>query len=50
MTSLRETRMMSLPRPRMEMHDYGKAATVLSIFKSKARRTLDVRVTTRTVS
>ncbi len=27
-----------------EMHDYAKAATVLSIFKSKARRTLDVKL------
>ena len=33
-----------------EMHDYGKAATVLSIFKSKARRTLGVKLKTRTVS
>ena len=38
------------PAEKKEMHDYGKAATVLSIFKSKARRTLGVKLKTRTVS
>jgi hypothetical protein len=33
-----------------EMHDFGKAATLLSIFKSKARRTLGFKLKTRTVS
>ena len=38
------------PAEKKEMHDYAKAATVLSIFKSKARRTLGVKLKTRTVS
>jgi hypothetical protein len=38
------------PAEKKEMHDYGKAATVLSIFKSKARRTLGIKLKTRTVS
>jgi hypothetical protein len=33
-----------------EMHELGKAATPLSIFKSKARRTLGFKLKTRTVS
>jgi hypothetical protein len=32
-----------------EMHDLGKAATVLSILKSKARRTLGVKLKARSV-
>jgi hypothetical protein len=31
-----------------EMHDFGKAATLLSILKSKARRTLGIKLKTRT--
>jgi hypothetical protein len=38
------------PAEKKEMHDYGNAATVLSILKSKARRTLDVKLKTRSVS
>jgi uncharacterized protein YnzC (UPF0291/DUF896 family) len=33
-----------------EMHALGRAATVMSILKSKARRTLGVILKTRTVS
>jgi hypothetical protein len=32
------------------MHDFAKAATLLSILKSKARRTLGVKLKTRSVS
>ena len=35
------------PAEKKEMHDFGRAATVLSIFKSKARRTLGVELKTR---
>jgi hypothetical protein len=38
------------PAERKEMHDFGKAATLLSILKSKARRTLGVTLKTRSVS
>jgi hypothetical protein len=38
------------PAEKKEMHDFGKAATVLSILKSKARRTLGVKLKTRSVS
>lgn len=38
------------PAEKKEMHDFGKAATLLSILKSKARRTLGVKLKTRTVS
>jgi HNH endonuclease len=31
-------------------HDFGKAPTLLSILKSKARRTLGIKLKTRTVS
>jgi hypothetical protein len=34
------------PAEKKEMHDYGKAATVLSILKSKARLTLGVKLKT----
>lgn len=33
-----------------EMHAFGRAATVMSILKSKARRTLSVKLRARTVS
>jgi hypothetical protein len=33
-----------------EMHAFGRAATVMSILKSKARRTLGVKLKARTVS
>jgi hypothetical protein len=33
-----------------EMHAFGRAATVMSILKSKARRTLGVKLKTRAVS
>lgn len=33
-----------------EMHAFGKATTLLSILKSKARRALGVKLETRTVS
>src|SRR4029077_15691908 len=38
------------PAEKEEMHAYGKAATLLSILKSKARRTLGIKLETRTVS
>jgi hypothetical protein len=38
------------PAEKEEMHHFGKAATVLSILKSKARRTLGTKLKTRTVS
>jgi hypothetical protein len=38
------------PAEKEEMHAYGKAATVLSILKSKARRTLGIKLKTRAVS
>jgi hypothetical protein len=38
------------PAEKEEMHAFGKAATLLSILKSKARRTLGIKLTTRTVS
>ena len=38
------------PAEKKEMHDFGKAATVLSILKSKARRTLGVKLKTHTGS
>ncbi len=37
------------PAEKKEMHDLGKAATLVSILKSKARRTLGVKLKTRTV-
>jgi hypothetical protein len=33
-----------------EMHDFGQAATVLSILKSKSRRTLRVKLNARALS
>ncbi len=36
------------PTEKEEMHAFGRAATLLSIFKSKARRTLGVNLKTRT--
>jgi hypothetical protein len=33
-----------------EMHAFGRAATVMSILKSKARRTLGVKLKARTIS
>ena len=38
------------PAEKKEMHDFGKAATVLSILKSKARRSLGVTLKTRGAS
>ena len=38
------------PAEKKEMHDFAKAATLLSILKSKARRTLGVKLKTRSVS
>jgi hypothetical protein len=38
------------PAEKEEMHAFGKAATLLSILKSKARRTLGIKLETRTVS
>jgi len=38
------------PAEKKEMHDFGKAATVLSILKSNARRTLGVKLKTRSVT
>jgi hypothetical protein len=38
------------PAEKEEMFAYGKATTLLSILKSKARRTLGVKLETRTVS
>ena len=38
------------PAEKEEMHAFGKAATLLSILKSKARRTLGIKLNTRTDS
>ena len=38
------------PAEKEEMHAFGKATTLLSILKSKARRTLGIKLKTRTVS
>ena len=38
------------PEEKEEMFAYGKATTLLSILKSRARRTLGVKLDTRTVS
>jgi hypothetical protein len=38
------------PVEKKQMHDFGKAATLLSILKSKARRTLGVKLKIRSVS
>ena len=38
------------PAEKEEMHAYGKAATLLSILKSKARRTLGIKLKPRTDS
>ena len=38
------------PTEKKEMQDFGKAATLLSILKSKARRTLGVKPKIRSVS
>ncbi len=38
-----------IPAEKKEMRDFRKAATVLTIFKSKARRTLGVKLKTRNV-
>jgi hypothetical protein len=38
------------PAEKEEMHAFGKASTLLSILKSKARRTLGIKLKTRTVS
>jgi hypothetical protein len=38
------------PAEKEEMHAFGKAGDVLAIFKSKARRTLGIKLETRTVS
>jgi hypothetical protein len=38
------------PAEKEEMHAFGKAATLLSILKSKARRTLGIKLETRTLS
>jgi hypothetical protein len=38
------------PAEKKEMHDFGRAAAVLSILKSKARRSLGVKLKTRGVS
>jgi hypothetical protein len=38
------------PAEKKEMHDLGKAATLISVLKSKARRTLGVKLKTRSVS
>jgi hypothetical protein len=38
------------PAEKEEMHAFGKAATLLSILKSKARRALGIKLKTRTVS
>lgn len=38
------------PAEKEEMHAFGKATTLLSILKSKARRTLGIKLETRTVS
>jgi hypothetical protein len=36
------------PAEKEEMHAYGKASTLLSILKAKARRTLGIKLKTRT--
>jgi hypothetical protein len=36
------------PAEKEEMHAYGKATTLLSILKAKARRTLGIKLKTRT--
>jgi hypothetical protein len=38
------------PAEQEKMHAFGKAATPLSILKSKARRTLGIKLRARTVS
>ncbi len=38
------------PAEKEEMHAFGKAATLLSILKSRARRTLGIKLKTRTLS
>src|SRR5690349_8913675 len=38
------------PAEKQEMHAFGKAGDLLSILKSKARRTLGIKLETRTVS
>ena len=38
------------PAEKEEMHAFGNAATLLSILKSKARRTLGIKLDTRTDS
>ena len=38
------------PAEKEEMRAFGRASTLLSILKSKARRTLGVKLKTRTVS
>jgi len=38
------------PAEKEEMHAYGKAATLLSILKSRARRTLGLKLKSRTIS
>jgi hypothetical protein len=38
------------PAEREEMHAYGRAGDLLSILKSKARRTLGIKLETRTAS
>jgi len=38
------------PAEKEEMHAFGKAATLLSILKSMARRTLGIKLNTRTDS
>ena len=38
------------PAEKEEMFAFGKATTLLSILKSKARRTLGIKLETRTVS
>ena len=38
------------PAEKEEIHAFGKAATLLSILKSKARRTLGIKLNTRTDS
>jgi hypothetical protein len=38
------------PAEKEEMHAFGKATTLLSILKSKARRTLGIKLKTRTAS
>lgn len=38
------------PAEKEEMHAFGKAATLLSLLKSRARRTLGIALETRTAS